>query len=112
MNAQAKKTEAELLFSLHVTTVIALIVLAFLAPLWALVIIVLCHRALLYSFDGCIISKLERKARRDPNYDFFTEVALRSSGKKITSRGSECIDLILLVAVISIALVVHFRRRR
>jgi hypothetical protein len=112
MDFHARKTKAELLFSLHVTTVIALIVLAFLAPLWTLIIIVLCHRVLLYSFDGCIISKMERKVRRDPNYDFFTEVALRSSGKKITSKGSERIDLILLVAVVSIALVVHFRKRR
>ena len=55
---------------------------------------------------------MERKVRKDPNYDFFTEVALRSSGKKINARGSERIDLILLVLVIAIALVVHFRRRK
>jgi hypothetical protein len=112
MNSHARKTEAELLFFLHVTTVVILVVLAFLAPLWTLILIVLCHRVMLYSFDGCIISKMERKVRKDPNYDFFTEVALRSSGKKINARGSERIDLILLVLVIAIALVVHFRRRK
>lgn len=112
MCSRQQKLRAELLFSLHVSIVLALIVFAFFAPLGILLLVLILHRFLLVKFNGCIISKWERKARSNPNYDFFTEVTRRASGKKITSRGSENFDLILISAIVLIALFAHLRRRQ
>lgn len=106
------KVRAELLFQLHASVVLALLVFAFFAPLGLLLLVLIFHRFLLIRCDGCVISHLERRERHDPNYDFFTEVAYRASGKRIGKKGSENFDLNLISLVVLIALFAHWRRTR
>jgi hypothetical protein len=86
--------------------------MAFIAPLWFVLLIIVMHRSLMLKFDGCFISNMEREARNDPNYDFFTELTYRTTGKRIASKGSLNIDMILLIIVLVIAVLMHSRRNR
>jgi hypothetical protein len=99
--------DKERLFSLHVSIIISYILCAFIAPLWFIIIIVAIHRTLIVAADGCIISKMERKARNNPEYDFFTELTFRTTGKNITLEDSANIDLMLMIIVLFIAIIMH-----
>lgn len=104
------KFNSEVLFKIHLIVIIAFIVLAFVAPLGAIILVAF-HRALFIYNRGCIINQLERKVCGNPQYDFFQELGYRLSGRHIGKSGSKRFDVILIASILVIAVLAFIYRR-
>lgn len=99
------------LFSFHIILIVLVIVLSFMVPLYALIIIVVLWQLHLNYFGGCIITLTQRQVDGlDPKYTFFQDYVYKVTGKHITETGVNIISIILAILIFSISIITNINR--
>lgn len=94
------------LFWFHILFIAAAIATGFFLPLWVILVLVVLHRLHIYTFNGCLLSKLQqRTGSLTPGQNYLQLAAQRLFGATITRRQSKLIDYMLASLPIFIALV-------
>jgi len=100
-----------ILFSFHIILIVLVIVLSFMVPLYALIIIVVLWQLHLNYFGGCIITLTQRKIDGlDPKYTFFQDYVYKVTGKHIGETGVNIISIIIAIVIFSISIITNIRR--
>jgi len=100
-----------ILFSFHIILIVLVIVLSFMIPLYALIIIVVLWQLHLNYFGGCIITLTQREIDGlSPKYTFFQDYVYKVTGKHIGETGVNIISIILAIIIFSISIITNIRR--
>jgi hypothetical protein len=92
------------LFWTHVSIVLVAISIGFFLPFYAVLLLVGAHRLHMILFDGCALSRLQRRlGSLSTDYDFLQVAAKKLFGTKLSSKGSIVLDYILISIPISVS---------
>ena len=99
----------EFLFWLHVCLVVGYLSLGLFFSFWIVAIVVLAHRLHYKIFDGCILSKLQKKVKGLAEDRFFLQEAVwRFLRVEISPRTANVIDYSIAVCTLLISLAVSY----
>ena len=103
-NLKFNKIMSESLFWLHVGVMISAIFIGVFFSFFYVMLIVIAHRAHIFTFKECILFKLQRKIDKIPEKMTFPQyVSKKILGKEITKRQSYFIDYGLVFSCIFVA---------
>jgi hypothetical protein len=94
------------LFWFHLIFILTAVMIGLFVSPWLAVLLVFAHRAHVFIFNGCILSKIQRQPGGLPDHlDFLQLAADRIFHKNITSRQSYALDYFFasLPVIISLA---------
>jgi len=99
----------EFLFWLHVFLVLGYLCLGLFFSFWIVAIVVLAHRLHYKIFNGCVLSKLQRKAKGLADDQFFLQEAVRRFFRiNITPKTAEIIDYSIAGSTLLLSLVISY----
>ena len=94
----------QFLFWLHVTIIVAGIMMGLWLPLWLVAMMIIGHRFHLYLFDGCLFSRLQtRLGALEADLNFLQDASRKLFRKRISKAQAERVDQWILRITLSIA---------